>query len=120
MRRASCTIIEMREIRLDGSVVARTACGRAILAEEIAALATADVRRRFAMAMCVYALDCDERGGSREYLDEDAEAYARELLMPKTAMLASWSESDALLAARFGVPLAQLCVRRCEVTSPES
>ena len=116
-RRTEWTIVRMPDIRFDGRLVARTGGGRAALASDVAALSTSDPLRRFVAAMCVYAIELDERGRRQSYRDDDAAAFARELLLPAPPLIECWAESDVRLCERFAVPLAQLRLRRRELTA---
>ena len=72
-------------------------------------------------ALCLYSHDVDTgRAGRTVYNQEEAERFARALLMPAEAFapVAAWSDTE--LAELFAAPLDQVAIRRREVRGDSS
>jgi hypothetical protein len=81
-----------------------------VLAPAIAELEHDHPRRRFVVAMCMFA---DEQlRTDRRYDDAAAEQWARSLLMPAAAWRGAAGYSNSELAEAFNAPLDQVAVRR--------
>jgi hypothetical protein len=71
--------------------------------------------RRFVAALCLYShADDTGRAGRSDYDQEEAERFARALLMPADDFEAEAWLHDAALAERFVAPLDYVGVRRRE------
>jgi hypothetical protein len=73
--------------------------------------------RRFVAALCLYSHAVDMRQLDRPFRQDDAECFARLLLMPDEARdpVAGWP--DAELAELFTAPLDQVAARRRDRTT---
>jgi uncharacterized protein DUF955 len=75
---------------------------------------------RFACALALHAFEVATGLEPGPFDQRRAERFARALLMPADEFLAVAGQSDAELAARFGVPIEQVPIRRIELRSRES
>ena len=105
----------MRAITYGGELVAIAARTRVYLAPAVAALARADPKLRFVAAMCLYSWDVDRGELEGPYQTEEAEFYARCLLVPDGEFELHQHEPDDRLAARFRVPGEQVRAKRVDV-----
>lgn len=78
--------------------------------------------KRWVLAKCVWGMRIDAQACESEnwpfddpYRDSDAEAYARQALMPAAPFRASAHLSDEELADRFRVPVGKIADRRAEL-----
>ena len=95
--------------------VAAVAAERVYLAPHIEVLEPDHPERRFVAALCLYSHAVDTgRAGCAVYDQEEAECFARALIMPAEDFDASAWLPDADLAERFMAPLDQVSVRRTE------
>jgi hypothetical protein len=79
----------------------------AVFAPHIAALPDGDPLLRFVAAMCLYSLDVDSGSVPGPYEPENAELYARCLLIADEEFMLDHS-SNQVLALRFCVPVEQI------------
>jgi hypothetical protein len=95
--------------------IAALAAERVYYASHIEVLEPDHPERRFVAALCLYsrAVDTGEAGRA-DYRHEEAERFARALLMPAEDFDASASLLDADLAERFVAPLDHVSIRRSE------
>jgi len=70
-------------------------------------------------AMCVYALEVEDRLEPPPYSDARAEAYARRALMPRRDFAIRLKLPNHRLAEIFNVPLEQVALRRAELSRPD-
>jgi hypothetical protein len=105
----------VRAITYAGELVAIATPARVHLAPEIAVLPRGDPRLRFVAAMCLYSRDVDLDEVAGPYRSEDAELYARCLLLPDEEFELHRREPDDRLAARFRVPVEQVCAKRNDI-----
>jgi hypothetical protein len=105
----------VRAICYQGELVAVATCRRVFLAPRIAQLPEGDPELRFVAAMCLYSRDVDEGEVPGPYSDEDAELYARCVLIPDDSFEAHASRRDKDVASRFGVPVDQVGAKRRDV-----
>jgi hypothetical protein len=71
--------------------------------------------RRFVAALCLYSHAVDTgQAGRLVHGQEEAERFARALLMPAEAFVPVTARSDAELAELFAAPLDQVSIRRRE------
>ena len=95
--------------------VAALAAERVLYAPHIDALEPDHPERRFVAALCLYGHAVDTgRAGCALYDQEEAERFARALMMPAEEFDAIAWLPDADLAERFMAPLDQVSVRRTE------
>lgn len=85
---------------------------RVIFAPHINALEPDHPERRFVGAMCLYSHAIRSGALSPPYDQDEAERFARELLMPTVSFLAAAGASDADLAETFTAPVDQVRARR--------
>ncbi len=105
----------MRVICFRDRVVA-LAGDRVVLAPSLAVLEEDHPERRFVAALCLYyGVICRHWDGER-YLQDRAEAFARDLLMPAEAFAPVVAWPDHELAELFIAPLDQVAPRRCELS----
>jgi hypothetical protein len=102
----------VRAICYQGELVAIATRRRVFLAPRIAGLPEGDPELRFVAAMCLYSRDIDEGEVPAPYGDEDAELYARCVLIPDHSFEIHAAERDENLASRFGVPVEQVAAKR--------
>lgn len=106
----------MRVIRYHGSAVAMAGPHYVTLLEPIADLPPGHPHRRFVAAMLLYSREIDQRRLPGPYTDQDAERYARLLLIPAKA-LALWPcLPDRHIARRLGLPAQQVRLRRRQLS----
>jgi hypothetical protein len=105
----------VRTISYRGELVAIATRARVFLAPAVAVLPRGDPKLRFVAAMCLYSRDIDEGHVPGPYRDEDAELYARCLLLPDDSFGVHSAEDDDDLARRFGVPFEQVAPKRRDV-----
>ena len=103
--------------------VAALAAERVYLAPHIEALEPDHPERRFVAALCLYSHGVDTgRTGCAVYGQEEAERFARALLMPGEAFGPVIDRSDAELAELFIAPLDAVRERRrdaqCDARRP--
>jgi hypothetical protein len=95
--------------------VAALAAERVYYAPHIDVLEPDHPERRFVAALCLYSHVVDGgRAGCNSYDHEEAERFARALLMPAEDFDASVWLPDAELAERFVAPVDHVSVRRSE------
>jgi hypothetical protein len=93
--------------------LAALAADRVHYAPHIEALEADHPERRFVAALCLYSHAVDAgRAGCDGYDQEDAERFARALLMPGEAFAPVVAWPDAELAELFTAPLDQVAARR--------
>ena len=92
--------------------VAALAAERVYYASHIEVLEPDHPERRFVAALCLYSHAVDTGRAGRPYDQEEAEAFARALLMPPEAFAAVIAWTDLELAELFTVPLDQVARRR--------
>jgi hypothetical protein len=105
----------VRAIIYRGELVAIATRARVHLAPEVAALLRGDPRLRFVAAMCLYSRDVDTDELAGPYRSEDAELYARCVLLPDEEFELHRREPDDRLAARFRVPVEQVRAKRNDI-----
>jgi hypothetical protein len=105
------------KIRYAGAFAALASPLRVHFAPPLDTAPADDPVRRFVYAMAVCARDVDQGELPGPYADELAEAYARAFLMPDDEFASAAGEPDEALAARFGVPLEQIALKRADLTS---
>jgi hypothetical protein len=66
--------------------------------------------------MCLYSRDVDRRVVEGPYRSEDAELYARCVLLPDEEFEGCLDEPDARLAVRFRVPIEQVSAKRRDLS----
>jgi hypothetical protein len=108
----------VRAITYAGEVVAIATPARIHLAPEIAALPRGDPRLRFVAVMCLYSRDVDMDELAGPYRSEDAELYARCVLLQDEEFELHRQERDDRLAARFRVPVEQVRAKRIDIATP--
>jgi hypothetical protein len=115
--RASIPTADVRSI-IHRRRIAALAAERVYYASHIEVLEPDHPERRFVAALCLcsHAVDPGEAGRA-SYDQEEAERFARALLMPVEAFDASALLRDAELAERFVAPLDHVHVRRSERSS---
>jgi hypothetical protein len=98
--------------------VAALAAERVYYASHIEILESDHPERRFVAALCLYshAVDTGE-AGRPSYEQEDAERFARALLIPGDALAAVAHRPDVELAEVFGAPLDHVALRRRDCSS---
>ena len=95
--------------------VAAVAADRVYYAAHIEVLEPDHPERRFVAALCLYSHAVDTGAAGRlGYDQEDAERFARALLMPAEAFAPVTVRSDTELAELFAAPLDQVAIRRRE------
>jgi len=99
----------------DGCLAAIAASERVFLAPEVDALEAGDPWLRMVAAMCLYARDVQRGDVAGPYDHQQAEFYARAVLMPADEFAPLRDLEDADLAARFAVPMAEIARRRKEL-----
>jgi hypothetical protein len=98
--------------------LAALAAKRVYFAPHIEALEPDDPERRFVAALCLYSHAVDTgRAGSHDYDQEDAERFARALLMPDEAFVPVIGWPDAALAELFIAPIDEIERRRHDIVS---
>jgi hypothetical protein len=102
----------VRAISYRGELVGVATRSRVYLAPQIEALAPGDPKLRFVAAMCLYSRDVDEGKVPGPFTDEDAELYARCLLVPDQKFERHAREPDEELAKRFRLPIEQIVAKR--------
>lgn len=107
----------MRAISYRGQIVALATRTRVYLAPEVSALPRGDSKLRFVAALCLYSRDIDTGEVTGPYRSEEAELYARCLLLPDEELKLYLHEPDERLAERFRVPLEQVVARRPDLTT---
>jgi hypothetical protein len=105
------TIIHRRRI-------AALAAERVYYASHIEVLEPDHPERRFVAALCLYshAVDTGQAGGTR-YVQDEAERFARALLIPSDALAAIADRPDVELAEAFAAPLDHVARRRRDCSS---
>jgi hypothetical protein len=93
--------------------IAALAAERVYYASHIEVLEPDHPERRFVAALCLYshAVDTGEAGPAR-YAQNEAERFARALLIPRDALAAIAHRPDVELAEMFGAPLDHVALRR--------
>lgn len=95
----------------------RVAAERVHYAAHIEVLEPDHPERRSVTALCLYSHAVDTRQADRSVYDqEEAERFARELLMPANEFAPVSRSKDAELAELFAAPLDQVAIRRGEVS----
>lgn len=107
----------MRAISYRGELVAVTTRARVYLAPDVAALPAGDPKLRFVAALCLYGRDIDTGEIAGPYCSEEAELYARCLLVPDDEFVGSMNEPDQQLAKRFRVPVEEVGRKRLDVAA---
>ncbi len=107
----------MRAITYGGDLVAITTRVRVHLAPDVAALPPSDPKLRFVAAMCLYGRDLVSGQLPGPYRSEEAELYARCVLMPDDEFERHMHEPDGRLADRFGVPVEQAVAKRRDINA---
>lgn len=110
----------MRAISYWGELVALTTGARVYLAPNVAALPAGDPQLRFVAALCLYGRDVDTGEIPGPYCSEDAELYARCLLVPDDEFELCIAEPDDQLAKRFQVPIEQIRGKRLDLAAFEA
>jgi hypothetical protein len=105
----------VRAITYSGELVAVATRARVHLAPEVASLPRTDPKLRFVAAMCLYSRDLDAGELAGPYRSEDAELYARCVLLPDHEFDRHQHEADGLLAAQFRVPVEQVSAKREDI-----
>lgn len=95
-------------VRLNDELVAIATVDGGVLVGRFAELDPTDPARRFVTVMLRYALASLRGELQEDYADSRAELFARTHLMPDTDFDGRCLETDDELAARFGVPVAQV------------
>jgi hypothetical protein len=96
--------------------IAALAAERVYYASHIEVLEPDHPERRFVAAMCLYSHAVDTgRAGRAAYAQQDAERFARALLMPDEALVPVIGWSDAALAELFIAPLDEVERRRRDI-----
>jgi hypothetical protein len=98
----------MRPIFYRGELAAVVTSTGAFLAPTIEALPRGHPRRRFVAAMCLFGRDVGTGELPDSSSNDDAELYARWLLIPEDEFTRFEGHSNGSLAARFGVPEEQI------------
>ena len=98
--------------------IAALAAERVYYASHIEVLEPDHPERRFVAALCLYshAVDTGEAGRTR-YEQNEAERFARALLIPGDALAAIADRPDVELAEVFGAPLDHVALRRRDCSS---
>lgn len=98
--------------------IAALATERVYYAAHIEVLEPDHPERRFVAALCLYshAVDTGDAGRTR-YEQNEAERFARALLIPGDALAAIADRPDVELAAVFGAPLDHVAMRRRDCSS---
>ena len=93
--------------------IAALSAERVYYASHIEVLECDHPERRFVAALCLYshAVDTGEAGRTR-YEQDEAERFARALLIPSDALAAIADRPDVELAEAFGAPLDHVALRR--------
>jgi hypothetical protein len=107
----------VRAISYRGELVGVATRSRVYLAPEIEALAPGDPKLRFVAAMCLYSRDVDQGKVPGPFMDEDAELYARCMLVPDEEFERHACEGDGELARRFRVPADQVAAKRRDIAN---
>jgi hypothetical protein len=102
----------VRAISYRGKLVALATRRAVYLAPEISMLPFGDPKLRFVAALCLYSHDVDEGEVAGPYRPEEAELYARCVLLPDDEFEVFSDEPDGQLAKRFRVPLEQVSAKR--------
>jgi hypothetical protein len=98
--------------------VAALAAERVYYAPHIEALEPDHPERRFVAALCLYSHAVDTgRVGCAVYDQEEAERFARALMMPSEAFIPVIAWSDVELAELFTAPLDEVARRRRDVAA---
>jgi IrrE N-terminal-like domain len=105
----------VRAITYQGELVAIATRTRVHLAPDVAALGREHPRLRFIAAMCLYSRDLDTGELTGPYSTEEAELYARCVLLPDEEFERRRHDPDDLLAARFRMPLEQVAAKRKDI-----
>ena len=96
--------------------VAALAAERVYYASHIEVLEPDHPERRFVAAMCVYSHAVDTgQAGRAAYDQQDAERFARALLMPDEALVPVIGWSDVAVAELFIAPLDEVARRRRDI-----
>jgi IrrE N-terminal-like domain len=100
---------------------AAVAADRVYYSPHIKVLEPDHPERRFVAALCRYSHAVDTgHAGATVYDQEEAERFARALLMPAAAFAPVAGRSDTELAALFAAPLDQVAIRRREAGSEDA
>jgi hypothetical protein len=103
-------------VRYGGEVVAVAAEHRALLAPSIAVLEPDHPRRRFVAALVLVGRQMTAEPGAEPYDDDQAQFYARILLMRNDEFeFLAGRLGDVELAEHFNVPLEQVGAKRSDV-----
>jgi hypothetical protein len=105
----------VRAISYGGELVAIATRARVYLAPEVSRLPRGHPKLRFVAAMCLYSRDLDSGEVAEPYRSEDAELYARCILIPDESFEAHVVDRDEDLASRFGVPVEAITAKRRDV-----
>ena len=97
-------------------MVALATRARFYLAPDVSALPAGDPKLRFVAAMCLYSRDVDTGEIPEPYRSEEAEFYARCVLLPDEEFEPYLNELDDQLAQRFRVPVEQVAAKRADIT----
>lgn len=107
----------MRAISYRAELVALTTRARVYLAPDVAALPAGAPKLRFVAALCLYGRDIDRADISGPYCSDDAELYARCLLVPDEEFKLRIAERDEQLAEYFQVPIEQIRWKRRDLAA---
>jgi hypothetical protein len=107
----------MRTISYRGELVAVATRCRVYLAPRISALPQGDPELRFIAVMCLFSRDVDTGLVPGPYRSEDAEFYARCVLIADDEFELDCGKPDQELADRFGVPAEQIAAKRQDLAS---
>lgn len=100
--------------------IAALAAERVYYALHIEVLEPDHPERRFVAALCLYSHAVDTgRAGRAAYDQQDAERFARALLMPDEALVPVISWSDVALAELFSAPLDEVERRRRDIAGDQ-
>lgn len=104
-------------IQYRGAIVAVATARRVVFTGPLAESHPNDPVRRFATGMAAYARELEAGALEGPYDQEDAELYARSLLIDDEEFLARAGVGDELLAEYFGVPVEQVSLKRAELAN---
>lgn len=106
----------MKAITYRSELVAITTSTRVFLSPEIATRTRGDPVQRFVLAMCLCALDAEAEDPPVPFGEQQAELYARCLLVPDDEFAALARRPDRELADRFRVPAEQIALKRADIS----